>query len=153
MAPAADGPLGQSGQISPLQIVRAPLEKCVDAECVLDIDEDADRWIDPRQRLDRQNRVEERGAAAAEFVRNLDAHDSEVEQLVDQAAGNLGVLVHLAHQRPDLARGEFRDGTPKQAFLFIEVRERRRHACRRNLFNAHGRPPFLEKDNCVQPEA
>ena len=44
--------------------------------------------IDPRQRLDREHGVKEGGAGAAKLFRDLDSHDAEVEQLVDQAGAS-----------------------------------------------------------------
>ena len=58
----------------------------VDHQRVLHVDQHADRRIDARQRLDRQDRVEEARAAAAVALGNLDAHHAEVEQLVDERA-------------------------------------------------------------------
>ena len=69
---------------TPLDLVVAPAHHGVDDERVLDVDQHADRWIDPRQRFDREDRVEERGAGAAKALRNLDAHDAEREELVDE---------------------------------------------------------------------
>ena len=46
-------------------LVGAPAQDRVDHERVLNVDEDADRRIDPRELLDRYDRVEEAGAGAA----------------------------------------------------------------------------------------
>ena len=81
--------------------------------------------IDPRERFDGQHGVEERGAGAAVALGDLDAHDAELEQLVDELAGHLGVLVHLADERPDLAVGEFVDAVAEQRFVFGQTRQRR----------------------------
>ena len=42
-------------------------------------------------------------------LRDLDAHDPQLEELVDEGARDLGVLVHLPHERPDLAIRELVD--------------------------------------------
>ena len=71
-----------------------------------------------------QDLLRERGAAAAVALRNLDAHDTELEHLVDQGAGNLRVFVHLAHERTNLTIGEFVHAVAKQDFVFGEARQR-----------------------------
>ena len=55
----------------------------------------ADRGVDARQRFHRQHRVKEPGAGAALSFGDLDAHHPKLEQLVDELAGNLCLLVHL----------------------------------------------------------
>ena len=66
-----------------------------------------------------------RRAAAAERLGNLDAHDAEVEQLVDERARDLRVLVHLADERPDFAIGELVDAVAEQPLVFGQRRQRR----------------------------
>ena len=78
---------GQLRQVALLDVLAAPAEQRVDDQRVLHVDEHADRRVDPRQRLDRQHRVEEAGAGAAVALGDLDAHDAEVEQLVDERRG------------------------------------------------------------------
>src|SRR6266852_3092694 len=60
------------------------------------------------------------GATTIEFISNLDTHDAQGEQLVDERAWDLRVLVHLANQWPHLALGELGDRIPKQLFVLIE---------------------------------
>ena len=60
-------------------VVAAPAEQRVDEERVLNIDEDANRRIDARQRFDSEQGVKEGRAAAAECLGDLDPHDAEVE--------------------------------------------------------------------------
>ena len=73
--------------------------------------------------------MEEPGAAAAEFLRDLDAHHAELEELLDEAGRNLRALVHLAAERADLAIRELIHAVAKQAFVFGQARQGRlRHA-------------------------
>ena len=110
----------EARQVAALQIVAAPAQQRVDDERVLDVDEHADRRIDARQRLDGEHGVKKAGAAAAVRFGNLDAHHAEPEQLVDERAGNRGVLVHLTDERPDLAVGELVDAVADQPFFLGE---------------------------------
>ena len=66
-----------------------------------------------------------RRAAAAVALRDLDAHDAELEQLVDERARDLRVLVHLAHERPDFAIRELVDAVAEQPFVFGQCGQRR----------------------------
>ena len=80
--------------------------------------------------------MEEARLAAAVALGNLDAHDTEIEQLVDERPADLRVLVHFAHVWTDFPTGEFVDTVAKQAFVFGQNGQRvlghfsvlRRHA-------------------------
>ena len=58
--------------------------------------------------------VKEARAAAAEPLRNLDAHDAEFEELRDKPGRDGGVLIHLAHDRPHLTGRELADALEEQ---------------------------------------
>jgi hypothetical protein len=103
-----------------LQLVAAPAHQRVDHQGVLHVDQDADRRIDLRQRLDRQHGVEEARTGAAEGLRDLDRHHAEIEQAIDEGARDAGVLVHLAHQRPNLTIGECEHAVLEQPFVLGE---------------------------------
>ena len=103
---------------------RAPAHHGVDDERVLHVDEHADRRIDARQRLDREHRMEERAAGAAEALRHLDAHHAELEQLLDQLGRELRVLVHFARERADFPVRELVDAVAKNRFVFGQPRQR-----------------------------
>ena len=61
---------------------------------------------------------------AAVRVGDLDAHEPELEAGVDQLAGNLRLLVHLANERPDpLLREVAHDGA-EILLVRVEVGER-----------------------------
>jgi hypothetical protein len=67
--------------------------------------------------------VKERRACAAERFGDLDAHDPELEQLVDEHPRNRGAVVHFADERPDLASGELRHGIAKQLLVLRQARQ------------------------------
>ena len=64
-------------------------------------------------------------AAPAEALGDLDAHDAEGKELVDEGPRDLGVFVHVADQRSDLAVGEFEDTVAKKRFVLGQPRQGR----------------------------
>jgi hypothetical protein len=70
--------------------------------------------------------VEERRTAAAVALGDFDAHDPQLEELVDEGARDLGLLVHLPHERPDLAIRELVDAGLEQPFVFGQCGQRAR---------------------------
>ena len=70
--------------------------------------------------------MEEPAAAAAERFGDFDAHDAEIEQLVDQRPRDLRLLVHFADERPHLRVREFADAVAEQPLVFGERGERMR---------------------------
>ena len=112
-------------QVLALDVVGAPAHHGVDDQRVLHVDEHADRRIDARQRFDREHRVEERAAGAAEAFRHLDAHHAELEQLLDQLRRELRVLVHLARERADFLVGELVNAVAENHFVFGQPRQGR----------------------------
>src|SRR5206468_10977535 len=68
--------------------------------------------------------MKEAGAAATEAVGDLDTHDTEVEEFVDELLWNFGVLVHLANERADFLIGELPDAVTKQPFVVREQGQR-----------------------------
>ena len=89
----------------------------VDDERVLNVDEHANGGIDARQCLDRQHGMKEARAGAAERLGDLDAHDAEVEELVDQVRGIARLFVHLPDEGADLAVGELVHAVAEQSFI------------------------------------
>ncbi len=126
-------------------LVVAPAQQRVDDEGVLHVDEHADRRIHARERLDGQHRVEERRACPAVALGNLDAHHAQLEQLVDQRARDLGVLIHLADQRPDLPVGELVHAVAKDDFVFGETSQRAARAERRFSRLKHAETPEIRR--------
>ena len=70
--------------------------------------------------LDHQDRIKEGGAGAAPPVGDLNAHDAELEEAVDQVPGHDPGLVHVVHPRADLLDGEVAHALLEQLLLFGE---------------------------------
>jgi hypothetical protein len=66
--------------------------------------------------------VKERRAGAAVALGNLDAHDAELEQLVDQRSRDLRVLVHFANLGTNFAVGEFVHAVAENDLVFGQAR-------------------------------
>ena len=122
----ADARGRQLRQHARFQVRAAPAQQRVGDERVLHVHQDADRRIDARELLDREDRVEEPAAAAAERFGDFDAHHAEIEQLVDQRPRDLRLLVHFADERPYLRVREFADAVAEQPLVFGERGERMR---------------------------
>ena len=103
-----------------LQVGRRVANQRIDYQCVLDVDEDGNRGVDPRQRFNRQHRVEEPGAGASLRFGDLDGHHAKLEQLVDELARNLCLLIHLPHAGTDLAVRKVVHAVPEQRLVFPE---------------------------------
>ena len=74
----------------------------------------------------------ERAAGAVVFLGDLDGHDAELEQRLDERLRNRRVLVHLPYEGPDLAVGELVDAVGEQLLVVVEARGAR-------SFGQHGR--------------
>ena len=77
-----------------------------------------------RKLFNREDGFEERAAAAAVLLGNFDAHQSKLEELVDQRGLEHALLVHLLNMRPDGFVGELANGIAKQDFIFGERNQR-----------------------------
>ena len=64
--------------------------------------------------------MKERGPGAATCFGDLNRHDTEVEELVDEPAGDRRLLVHLADERPYLAVSELKHAVAKQRLVLVE---------------------------------
>ena len=59
-------------------------------------------------------------AAAAVLLGNLDAHQAELEELVDERVLENAFLVHFTDVRANALVGELADGIAKENFVFGE---------------------------------
>ena len=82
------------------------------------------RRIHPGKGLDREHRVEEGGPAAAERLGDLDAHDAELRQLVDELARNGRALVHVPDVGPDLAVCKCEHAVAEEKLVVVQGGER-----------------------------
>src|SRR2546423_1898814 len=103
---SADGVRGEARKVLPFLLGVAPAYDGVIDESVLHIHQHADRRVDAREFLDADDCGEEGSARAAVLFRRLDAHQSEVEELLDEFGRHLRVLVHLLDAWAYLALGE-----------------------------------------------
>ncbi len=75
----ADGAGGQFGEVVLLLRVVGPADEGVDAEGVLDVDEDADGGVDGGDGFDGEDGLEEGAGGAAVLLGNLDAEEAEAK--------------------------------------------------------------------------
>ena len=108
---------GEPRQPGALLLVGRPAQQRVDDEGVLDVDEHADRRVDPREFLDDQDRVEERAAAAAEPLGHLDAHQPHVEQSRQQRRVHACALVHATRAWREFLQGELAHALAEQPLV------------------------------------
>jgi hypothetical protein len=106
-----------------LLLVR-PAQQGVEHERVLHVDEHRDARIDGRQRLDRQDRVEERAARAAVAVRDLDAHQAQLEEARQDRRIEGPLLVHVGDVAGDAVAGVGQHRVAEHRFFLGEARER-----------------------------
>ena len=110
----AHGVCRESRQIATLEIIASEAHERIDHERVLDVHQHANGWIDPREHLDRQHGVKEARPGAPIGLGDFDTHDPEVEQLADELARHVGLLVHVADERTNVALGELLHAVPEQ---------------------------------------
>ena len=122
----ADGLGGHLRQVTLLLLVVAPAQQGVVDQRVLHVDDHAGGGVDARQLLDGQDRFEELGAASAVLLGDFDAHQSELEEIVNQVVVEDAFLVHLLDQRADLFVGELADVVAEENFVFGESGQRKR---------------------------
>ena len=87
---------------------------------VLHIDHNSRRRIDARQFFDRQDGLEERACSSAVLLGHLDAHQAQLEELVDERVLEHAFLVHLLHVRTHALVGKLAYRIAKQHFIFGE---------------------------------
>ena len=101
-----------------------PADQRIVDQSVLHIDQNPDRRIDAGELLDRENRLEERAAAAAVLLWNFDAHQSELVKLLDQGMIHHAALIHLLYQRTDGLFGKPADVVAKKLLVFSQGKQR-----------------------------
>ncbi len=70
--------------------------------------------------------MEECRAGAAQRLGDLDGHDAEIEELIDELVWYFRLFIHVAHERPQFAIGELVHAAAKQRFVVAERRQGRR---------------------------
>src|SRR5205085_277576 len=110
--------VGEAREVLPFLLGVAPAYDGVIDERVLHVHQYADRWVNAREFFDADDCGEERSARTAVLFRSLDAHQSEVEELLDDFGRHLRVLVHLLDARAYLAFGELAHRGAEHLFVF-----------------------------------
>ena len=103
-----------------LDLACRPAHECIDDECIVHVDEDADGGIHPRKLFDREHRVKEAGPGAAVAVGDLDGHRAKAEKAIDEVTGDVCLLVHGTDERPHLPFGKLADAVSKQQLVGAE---------------------------------
>ena len=116
----ADRVGGHLGQEVLFLLIAAPTQERVIDQRILHVDDHAGGCIHARQFFDGQDRFEELGGASAVLLGNLNAHQAELEEIVDEIFVEDALLVHLLHQRTDLLVGELADVVAEENFIFGE---------------------------------
>ena len=83
-----------------------------------------DGGVDGGNCLNGQHRVKETAARSAHLLGNLNAHQAQIEELLDQAISELLLVVHGANLRGDGLLGKLAHGREEEALFFGELRER-----------------------------
>jgi hypothetical protein len=112
----ADGVGGELGQVLFLDGLGAPFEDgCVD-ERVVHVAHDADAGVDARELLDGDDGAGEVHPRAAVLLGDLDAHQSLLEQLLDDRRVHGFGLIHLTGLGQDDFRGKLGNGFAHHGF-------------------------------------
>ena len=114
----SDGVGGEFGEVGLLLLVAGPAFEGVDDEGVLNVDEDADRGVDGGDLFDGEDFFEEGCGGAALLFRDLDDHEAELEELLEECGVHLLGFVHLADEGGDLCLRELADSVAKEALVF-----------------------------------
>ena len=117
---------GQARQPLVFLGVGGPAAQRVIHQRVVHVDEDGNCRIDGGDGLNGEYSVKEAARRAAHGLRDLDAHDAQLKELLNEAGSELLLVVHGAHQRRNCLFGEAADAGCEQRFFFRELRKRRR---------------------------
>src|SRR5205807_1771182 len=93
---------------------------------VLHVDNDPGRGVGAGKFLDREDGFEEFTAATTILLGNLNSHQAQVEELLNQILVENALLVHFLGERTNALFGELADVIAKQDFVFSERSQRGR---------------------------
>ena len=99
------------------------------AESVVHIDQDRNRGVSARKLLNADDSSGEIHASTAILLRNLNAHETLLKQLLDNSRIHLLSLVHVTRARKNHICGKLGDGVNHGGFELREVGD----GCRRDL--------------------
>ena len=133
--PTASG--GELWQVAMLQGVVAPSQQSVGDQGVLNVNQDrrltGRRATTPRRR----ERREKARTPTTKRFRDLDSHDTEIDELRDQPVRDFRLLVHFPDKGTDLAVSKGVNAIAEQAFV-LRQRRQRRESQRSCLVCSHG---------------
>ena len=112
-------------QVTLLLVFIGPAQNRIRHQCVLYVHDYAGGSVGPRTFFHGYDRFKELAARAAVLLRNLDAHQTELKELVYQAVIEYRLFVHLFRQRTNLVVGELADVVAEQNLVFGKSGERR----------------------------
>ena len=121
----ADNLGGHLRQIAFLLFFAAPAQQRVIDQGILHVDDHAGGSVHARQFFHCQDRLKELGSASPVLFGNLNSHQSELEEIVDEIFIEDALLIHLLHQRTNLLVGKLANVIAEKNFIFGKVRERR----------------------------
>ena len=104
-----------------LLLVVAPAQQRIVDQRVLHVDDDAGRSVHARKFFDGEDGFEELRAASAVLLGNFDAHQAELEEVVDEVFVEDAFLVHLFDQGTDFLVGKLADVVAEKNFVFGEA--------------------------------
>src|SRR2546427_1691284 len=96
----------ESRKVLAFLVARCPSHNGIVYQRVLHIDEHAEGRVHTGNFLNCKNRHEKAARTAAEFFRNVNSHQAELEQFRNDALLELRFLVHLSDERADSRFGE-----------------------------------------------
>ena len=104
---------------------RGPTQQGIDAKRVLHVDQNAHRWIDCGDLFHGKNGLEKSSPGTTVFDGDLNAHETEIEELRNQLGVKVLLLVHGTNQGSDIFLGKLANGCAKELFVFRKQGERR----------------------------
>ena len=106
---SANGVGRQLGQITLLLLFTGPAQQSVVDQRILNVNHDPGRGVHPGKFFDSQNGLKEGASSAAILLRNLDSHQAELEELLDQTLVKDALLIHFFGQGTHLLVGKLPD--------------------------------------------
>src|ERR1017187_4920239 len=115
----------QPRQVTLLLVFIGPAQNRIPEQRVLHVHDYSGGSVGPRQFFDGQDRLKKLAARSTVLLRNLDAHQAELKELVDQAVIEHRLFVHLFRQRTNLVAGKLAAVFAEQNLVFGESGDRR----------------------------
>ncbi len=137
---------GHFRKIAFFLLFATPSQQGIVDQRVLHIDDDAGGGVHTGQFLDSQNCLEELGSASTVLLGDFDAHQSELEEIVDQVFVEDTFLVHILDQRADFLVGKLANVVAEENLVFGKRRQGRGSGGLQRL--GHGAPSRVRWADC-----